>query len=199
MKKQEFLSKLKDRLCSLPSKEVEERVSFYAEMIDDRVEDGNTEEQAVAQLGNFEDIVCQIITDIPLSKILKEKIKKKGKLSGWGIALVSLGSPIWFSLLISAFAVAFSLYACLWSLVVCAWAVFVSFCAGVVGGVMGGILYMFTANLYSGIFLIACGITCIGLAIFSYYGCVYALKGTLKLTKRILLGIKKCFVKKEVA
>ena len=199
MKKQEFLSKLKDRLCRLPPKEVEERVNFYAEMIDDRIEDGLSEEQAVEQLGNFEDVVCQIIAEIPLTKIVKEKIKTKEKLSGWGVLILSVGSPIWFSLIVSALAVAFSLYACLWSLVVCAWATVVSFCAGVVGGVLGGILFMFTANLYSGIFLIACGITCVGLSIFSYYGCIWVVKVTLKLTKRILFGIKKCFVKKEVA
>ena len=48
MNKTEFLNELKDGLSGLPREDVEERLSFYGEMIDDRVEEGMTEEEAVA-------------------------------------------------------------------------------------------------------------------------------------------------------
>ena len=44
MNKQEFLTRLRLGLAGLPQEEIAERVSFYHEMIDDRVEDGLTEE-----------------------------------------------------------------------------------------------------------------------------------------------------------
>ena len=39
MLKQEFLDALKSRLAGLPQKEVEERLDFYSEMIDDKLEE----------------------------------------------------------------------------------------------------------------------------------------------------------------
>ena len=49
MTKHEFITQLRDRLSELPEREVEERLSFYVEMIDDRIEDGRTEQEAVEQ------------------------------------------------------------------------------------------------------------------------------------------------------
>ena len=47
MNKLEFIAELRDRLSGLPQGEVEERLSFYSEMIDDRMEDGVSEKEAV--------------------------------------------------------------------------------------------------------------------------------------------------------
>ena len=43
MRKWEFLSTLKNRLSGFPKQEVEERLNFYSEMIDDRMEEGLNE------------------------------------------------------------------------------------------------------------------------------------------------------------
>ena len=51
MNKQEFIVALCDRLVGLPEQEVEDRIGFYCEMIDDRIEDGLSEEDAVAAIG----------------------------------------------------------------------------------------------------------------------------------------------------
>ena len=75
MLKQEFLDALKSRLAGLPQKEVEERLDFYSEMIDDKLEENISEEDAVAEMGPIEDIASQIIGDIPFSKIIKEKAR----------------------------------------------------------------------------------------------------------------------------
>lgn len=42
MNKQEFLTELRAKLSGLPTYDVEERLSFYGEMIDDRTEEGVT-------------------------------------------------------------------------------------------------------------------------------------------------------------
>ena len=197
MNKQEFLSKLKNSLSRLPKKEVDERIEFYSEMIDDRVEDGLSEEQAVAGLGTVEQVATQIVSEIPLSRIVTERIKPKRKMKAWEIVFLVVGSPIWLALLISAFAIAISLYAVLWALVVSAWAVVISFGAGVVGGVLGGLLMIFTSNALSGLALIGAGITCVGLMIFAYFVVRVLDKLTIKFTKWTVVRIKKSFLNKE--
>lgn len=58
MNKQEFLAALAEGLTGLPQADVEERLAFYGEMIDDRMEEGLTEEEAVKEAGPVQDIVC---------------------------------------------------------------------------------------------------------------------------------------------
>ena len=69
-------------------------------MIADRMEDGLSEEDAVASVGSVEEIAAQIIADTPLSKLAKAYIKPKRRLTAWEIVLLALGFPIWFSLLV---------------------------------------------------------------------------------------------------
>jgi len=199
MRKQEFLDGLRDRLVGLPKKDLEERLVFYGEMIDDRVEEGLSEEQAVLDIGSVEEISAQIIADIPLARIAKEKIKPKRRWSAWEIVLLVLGSPIWLSLLVAAFAVVLSLYAALWSVVISLWAVFASLVACAFGGVAAGVVLAVYGNAPTGAAVIGTAIICAGLAIFLFFGCKAATKGTAKLAKKIIFGIKKCFMGKERA
>ena len=50
MNKREFSAKLREMLSGYQQSEVEERVAFYSEMIDDRMEEGLTEEEAVREV-----------------------------------------------------------------------------------------------------------------------------------------------------
>lgn len=199
MNKHAFLAELRKGLAGLPQGDIEERLSFYSEMIDDRMEEGLSEEDAVSGIGAVDTIITQIIADIPLSKLVKEKIAPKKNLKVWEIVLFVLGSPIWLSLLIAAFAVILSLYAALWSLIVSLWAVFGSFIGCAVGGIASGIGFVFGGNGIAGIAMIGAGIVCAGLSILLLFGCKAATKGTLLLTKKIALGIKSCFIKEEEA
>lgn len=197
MRKQEFLRALKEKLSGLPKQDVEDRISFYGEMIDDRVEEGLTEEQAVSEIGSVDEIASQIIADIPLLKIAREKMKPNRRLKAWEIVLLAVGSPIWLSLLIAAVAVVISLYAALWSIVISLWAVFASLLGCSFGGLIGGTVIALLSNPPTGIALIGAGFACAGIAIFLFFGCREATKGTAKLAKAIVLGIKKAFVRKE--
>lgn len=87
MNKQEFLSGLRKGLSGLPQDDIEERLTFYSEMLDDRVEEGLSEEEAVSALGSVEEIVGQAVADIPLAKVVKERIKPKRRLRAWEIVL----------------------------------------------------------------------------------------------------------------
>ena len=117
MNKEQFLIELAAALAGLPEEDIEKSLEYYSEMIDDRTEDGISEEEAVAALGTIAEIRAQIIKDTPLPKIIKEKVKPKRSFRGWEIAMIIIGFPLWFPLLIAAAAVVFSVYVTLWSVI----------------------------------------------------------------------------------
>lgn len=199
MDKHEFLKTLRKRISSLPEEDIKRSLEYYSEMIDDFVEDGLSEREAVERLGNIDEIVSQILSQTSFVNIAKKKVKSGRVLRVWEIVLIVLGSPIWLSLLIAAFAVIISLYATLWSVIISLWSVFVSATACAPAGMLAGVIFVMYDNAATGIAMISAGIVCAGLAIFIFYACKAATKGTLLLTKKIALFIKKCFVKKERA
>lgn len=197
MTKQEFMTALQNKLSGLPRAEVEERLHFYDEMIEDRIEDGCTEEEAVLAIGTVEEVAARILGEIPFVKIAKERIRPKRRLRRWEILLLVLGSPIWLSLGIAAVAAVLSLYVVLWSLVASLWAIFASLAACAPGGVATGIGFALGSNPFAGLAMIGGGLLCAGLAVFLFFGCNVAVKGAVRLTRSMALGLKKCFVKKE--
>ena len=198
MTKIDFLAELQKGFGGLPQEDIEERLTFYSEMIDDRIEEGLSEEEAVSAVGAVDEIVTQVVAETPLAKIAKERIKSKRRLSAGEIVLLVLGSPIWLSLGIAAFAVILSLYISLWAVIISLWAVFVSLAACSIAGVLACVVFTVGGTGASGIAMLAAGIVCAGLSIFMFYGCKAAPKGTLLLTKKMTICIKNCFIKKEV-
>ncbi len=199
MTKLSFLMTLHDKLSGLPQSDVEERLRFYSEMIEDRIEEGLTEEEAVAAVGSVEDIAAQIISDISPAPATAKPVKSKQNRKVWEIVLLILGFPVWFPLLIAGAAVAFSLYVSLWAVIISLWAVFASLVACAFAGILTGIVFTFGINKHAGIAMIGAGILCTGLAILLFIGCNALTKGTLSLTKRFPGYMKNCFVKKEDA
>ena len=199
MNKQEFLTALRNGLSGLPQEDINERIGFYSEMIDDRMEEGLPEEEAVAGIGPVDRTVSQIISDIPLTRLVKEKIRPKRSLRAWEIVLIVLGFPLWFPLLAAAGAVVLSLYVVLWALILTLWAVFAAFAACAAGGIALAVVWIVRGSVVPGIAMIGLGLFSAGIAIFLFFGCVGATKGTARLTKKILLGIKTLFIRKESA
>ena len=199
MNKRDFLDRLRKGLSGLPRDDIEERLAFYSEMIDDRMEEGLSEEEAVSAIGSIDEIVAQVVADTPLAKIAKERIRSKRGLSVGEIVLLVLGSPIWLSLGITAFAVGVSAYAVLWSLIVSLWAVFASFVACAVGGILACVALAIGGNGASGVAVLAAGSICAGLSIFMFYGCKAATNGTVILTKKMAVWIRNCFIRKGEA
>lgn len=98
MNKNEYLTKLTSLLQGIDKKERDKAISFYSEMIDDFIEDGLTEYEAVEKVGKPGDIAEQIITE-DLNR--PEKTMTKGK-KIWMRVLLILGSPLWVMLLLAA-------------------------------------------------------------------------------------------------
>lgn len=194
MKKQEFLDELRNRLQGLPPDDLDDRISFYGEMIDDLMDEGKSEEEAVADIGTVDDIVNEIVKDTPLVKLVKEKIKPKRKLKAWEIVLLILGFPLWFPLVLTALILCLVAYLLIWILVIVCYVVELSLSVAataapvlmIIQAVNGG-----SVVVYLGLWLM-----CLGGAILLFLGCIGATKLTLKLSKKIITSIKKAFVKK---
>ena len=196
MTKKEFLEKLKGSLSALSESDREERLNFYGEMIDDRIEEGYSEEDAVKTVGDPEEIGSQIASEYSSIRKSDKKEKTKRKWQTWQIVLVCAGFPVWLPLLVSAFAVLIALTASFWAVVGAIWAVPVSTSACALAGCILPAVYFVQGNVLGGIAIIGLGIFCAGLAIFSFYGCIKATKGGAILTKKVFLWIRSLFVAK---
>lgn len=197
MNEEQFLDELRRKLSGLPQEDIEERIAFYEEMIADRMDEGMSEKEAVSGIGSIEEITRQIMSEIPLTKLVKEKVRPKRSLKAWEIVLLVLGSPVWIPLAIAAVAVLLSVYAVLWAVVICVYAVDFSFAAGTLAGVVGVFAYLKAGNPVGALFSLGTGIVCAGLAILMFFVSVWITKAVIKLGGRILLGIKISFVGRE--
>lgn len=199
MTKREFLSRLERGLNGLPQSDIDERLTFYGEMIDDMIEDGMSEAEAVESIGDIDKIISQAISEVPLGRIVHERVKPKRRLEALEIALIVIGSPIWLSLLVVGISVLLSIYAVIWSLVLSLFAVAISFAAVAVGIAIFGILHAISGDAALGVIFIAVGMIFAGLSIFTFIIGKAATKGGFILTRKIIFGIKNCFMKREDA
>lgn len=121
MNKREYLNRLGELLACLPKADIEEARSFYEEAIDDRVADGMSEEEAIAAIGTPGAAAEAILDALPAVPRVVAKTRRRSSALLW--ALVILGSPLWFSLLIAFAAVVLGVYICIWAMVFCLWVI----------------------------------------------------------------------------
>lgn len=196
MNKAAFLLALQSQLSDLPKEDLEKTVDYYREIIDDRIEEGLSEEEAVGALGSVEDIVSQVLMGISLPKLVKARVKPSRALKAWEIVLLALGCPVWLPLLIAAASVVFAVYVVLWSVIVTLYAVDLSLAVGGLGGIFGAVVYLISRNFAGGTLYFGVGLVCVGLAVLLFFGFNQITKGLLLLSKRIWLGLKTCFIRK---
>lgn len=197
MNKREFLNSLGARLTGLPDEDAARYLDYYSEMIDDRVEEGMSEEEAVADLGSIESIFSSVIAETPITKLVGEKLRKQSSLKGWHIALLVLGAPLWIPLLIALLAVIFAVFVTLFSLIVSAFAVVASFAATAVGCAAGGFHALLSGRIADGATLIGVGLFFAGLTVLACVGAIAFSKLIVKLIRAIVLFIKTRFAGKE--
>lgn len=199
MHKQNFLAALQDALYGLPQSDINQSVEYYSEIIDDQIEDGIREEEAVASLGSPDAVAKQILLDIALPKLVKAKVRPSHTLHAWEILLLVLGAPVWASLLLAAAAVLFSLYITIWAVIVSLYAVELSFGLGALFGLVQGGIFIGTGNIPAGVFYMGAAVACFGLAILLFFGFNKATAGLIAVSRRFVLWIKSLFLKRRKA
>ena len=185
MRKVEFLEALKARLWALPEADIQCSLDYYSEMIDDRMEDGLTEEEAVAAIGNLEEIVQQILGETPRPPVVVEPVKKekpaKDNTKIWLIILLILASPVLISLAASAAATVLSVYVSLWTVVIVLYAGFLALAVSSAGCIVGS--FFMVGGIAGGIVAWGAALVCAGLAILLLLLANLAAKGMVMLTK----------------
>ena len=191
MNKSEFTEQLRKSLQGLSEEDIKRSVDFYEEMIDDRIEDGMGEEEAVGAVGTIEEIRSKILEEIPITKIVKEKITPKRDLKVWETVLLIVGAPLWLPLLLALIVVGLSVYLSFWVIILSLYATDLSV---LVAG-FGTILAAFIQGTGSGIlFGIGGGIALIGAAVLLFFGFNQITRGMIYISKKMVLWIKKLFV-----
>jgi len=141
MNKTQFCALLEDKLKPyLSPKEMYKTLNFFEEMIDDRIDEGLSEEEAVSQLGNIDDIVGQILDEHNIKKRQKKLVWRfipQKTPSAANIIIAILLFPIWITIfsLVASFFIAF--VSLIFSLVL-----------AVISFFVGGIALIFKAPFY---------------------------------------------------
>ena len=194
MNKQEFLAELKGRLHALDEVEIKTTLAYFSEIIDDRIEEGMTEEQAIGSMETIGAIAEQALQDAPLSKLIRAK--KPRNLSAGTIVLLVLGSPVWLPLLIAAFAIVLAMFVVIWSLIVSLWAVVVSFVAAGLVSIATG---PFVGGMPITLFYIGGGLALIGLSLLLYQPAIQAVRLTCRSMAATARKMKSILIRKEAA
>lgn len=197
MNKQEFLAELEKGLQGLPEADRTERLAFYGEMIDDRMEEGVGEEEAVSGIGPVSEVIGQIIAETPVMKLVKEKVKPKRRLSAAEIIFLIVGFPLWFTFLVVFFVLILVLYLVLWVLVAALWVVWLVLGIMSFAALAASVVYFILGYRLLAFLFLAAAFVAAGFSILLFFGCKYATKGTAILAKKIGIGIKRLFVRKE--
>ena len=190
MNKNEYIKGLGARLQRCPKAERERFLAYYSEMIDDRIEEGFTEEAACESLGSVNDIAAQIMEEIDKEAPISEK-----KIHILPIVLLILGFPLWFPLLIAVFAVLLSLFICLWCVVGSLWIVFASVAISVPAGLIAAIIAIFAAGTAEVLVDIGAALICGGLAVFLFWFLMLVTKLAAKGTVGTFKAIGRVFVR----
>ena len=203
MTKLDFLLELNTKLSGLPEEDIEKSLQYYSEMIADRMEDGLSEAEAVAAVGDPAEIAAQIeaqiLTEMPLGQLVKTKLKPTRTRRAWEIAVFVLGAPVWIPLLAAVLIVLFSVYVSIWSVVVSLYAADLALAVSALACIIAAVPYAAGGSIAAGAFMFGGGLVVAGLAIFAFFGCGWIAGAVLRLGRLILRGIRACFIGKGAA
>jgi uncharacterized membrane protein len=188
MTKHDYLKKLSHALRRVKAKERKKFLAYFSEVIDDRVEEGVSEADAVAGLESVEAAAERILDEAAASGQLKPHRSVRV------FVLLVLGFPLWFPLLLTAALVILIMYGVVWIFIgtffILAAALAGSGAAGVFG--LGQALFL-GRDLASAFAMLAVGLVCAGLGLAVFVPTLYAARAYAKATPslwRKLIGRK---------
>lgn len=156
MTRSNFLKALGHGLRGIERDERKRLLDYYGELFDDKLEEGKTEEEIIAEFGGIDGLKATILADYPGAQSRRNPVGLA--LSRTGLVLLS---PVVFAVAVTLFALVFSLFA-------------VS-----VAMVLAGLCYIvfsvpvFAVSTGVGVFQIGVCLFCAGLGIFLFFGSIY--------------------------
>lgn len=185
MNKKDFLDEVRTRLSGLGEEDIQKALDFYVEAIDDHIDDGMTEDQAVSAVGTPEEVAEKILMDTPLPTLIKTQAQamnsastqaaavpgqpeapvKKTRLSAWAIVLIIIGAPVWLPIMIALAAVVLAI-------VIAIFSVILAIVVAVLGAAIGGVITIFASLIaiimgegVHGLVQLAAALVLVGLAL----------------------------------
>ena len=188
MNKKDFSQALHRLLSDLPWADVVSSAEFYEEMIADRMEEGLSEEEAVAQVGSPAQIAARIRLEMPEKPAPEPSEREKPQRGALFWTLLIVGSVVWLPLLGAAVAVAVSLLAAAFSVFVSLWAVVIALGGASLAWLCAALLSALQHNLLSAGMLCGLSLFGAGLCILAVFFCRFLTKKVFGWTKN---GVKK--------
>lgn len=167
MKRSEFTVRLRAGLKgNVPSSEVERQVEYYNEMILDLMEEGQSEEAAVNQVGDPNTIVFDTMDNYTQGTSTAHVPARRSSGQRWLIILLLIiGSPLWGSILIAALCCLLAAEMLLWCIPFTGLVTAGGFGAGGVSAIVMGIAAMIQVP-FIGVTELGMGLFCLGVAVF---------------------------------
>lgn len=110
MEKKTFKEELEKRISILTPTERQQILTFYEETIEDSIEDGMSEEEAVAKLGDMDMIVKDILAENHIALPERKESIFGGMDKKWKYLLLFLTSPLWASVSCAVLALVLCVY-----------------------------------------------------------------------------------------
>ena len=208
MNKPMFLNSLRRALNGLPDAEIEKNLAYYSEMIDDRMEEGMTEIEAVASLEPVSVLAERAFDMYRMPPVVAAQPgagqqnasagkarPKKQRSTGLTVLLIILAvmaSPIWLPLAAATLGILVAVAAGLL-------AVAVAVIAAVIGMAVGGVVLLFYCFFHAGVlglpllFVLGGCLMCIGLGVLLFFPAIALVKLLWRWTKAFFRWIGSLF------
>lgn len=182
MNKAEFLSLLEQRLSVLPESDKKRSIRYFDEMIADRMEEGLSEEEAVACLESVDEIAEGILREttepvVSAGTEIKEKTKDFHGIPIWLLILLAVvGAPLWLPVAISIAVTVVSIYCVPWCLILSIFCCAAGCFFGGIAGVIFGIVASPGLGVFGAVLLIGISVFCIGFGLLLLFPAVFFTK-----------------------
>lgn len=171
MNKNEFLAALEKHLSVLPDADRKRSLLYFEEIIADRMEEGLSEEEVIAQMESPEEIAAGIINDayadghMGYSAPVSEK-KRFGDVPMWLVILLAvLAAPIWLPMVVSAVSVILSVYVSIWAVIISLYATAAALIIAGIAGTVASLVFMVAEPIHACLFVAGISLFCVGLGI----------------------------------
>ncbi len=193
MNKTEFLNKLFYYLKKMDSAEKNKFIVYYEEMINDYIENGLTEEDAIHKIGTPEKIADDLLNNY---NSIKFEFPSGGS-KILNMIFIVIGFPLWGSFLLAFLLLVFSAYVVIWCVPFVAGAGCVGFLASSIVGVIGT-PFVLAKNLPLGLIQLGTSIASIGISFLLGALAVLLTKKFIVISRNFTVKLVSLFKKKVV-
>ncbi len=193
MNKAAFFAQLERELASLSPADRERSLGYFEEMIDDRIEEGLSEEEAVADLGDPKTIAAEILSESAEDNISTQATSAEKSFHGcplWlAILLAVLALPVWLPVICTLAVTVVCLYMIPWIVLI---AIFCTAVGCVLGGIASSVVAFLcipVSGIFNGMMLLGISLFCCGFGLLllfpAVYGSIWFAKGTALCFKKL--------------